>query len=93
MLTGVIENGDFSSGTTGWTVYNGVSTLSVSSGQLTIDRNGSTTATGQCVQVIDTVPGKGYAVTLDVVSHTICITYILQQRVRLQIMQFHITGS
>ena len=27
-------------------------------------------ATGQCVQVIDTVPGKGYAVTLDVVSHT-----------------------
>ena len=70
VLTGVIENGDFSSGTTGWTVYNGVSTLSVSSGQLTIDRNGSTTATGQCVQVIDTVPGKGYAVTLDVISHT-----------------------
>ena len=70
MLTGVIENGDFSSGTTGWTVYNGVSTLSVSSGQLTIDRNGSTDATGQCVQVIDTVPGKGYAVTLDVISHT-----------------------
>ena len=70
VLTGVIENGDFSNGTTGWTVYNGVSTLSVSSGQLTIDRNGSAEATGQCVQVIDTVPGKGYAVTLDVVSHT-----------------------
>lgn len=69
VLTGVIENGDFSNGTTGWTVTNGVSTLSVSSGQLTIDRNGAG-AKGQCVQVIDTVPGKGYAVTLDVVSHT-----------------------
>jgi len=62
-----VQNGTFDSDTSGW-VDSGTSILSVTSGQMTIDRNGEASPYIVCTQVLSCDIGKTYLVTLDLVD-------------------------
>jgi hypothetical protein len=63
----LVTNGDFSSGTTGWTLTGTSASQAVSSGQLTITRGSSATYS---TNTITTVVGKTYRITLDIIAFT-----------------------
>ena len=58
----LITNGDFSSGTSGWS-NDATPTFTVSGGVASVDRNGGS-ATGQCYQTITTEVGRTYTVSV-----------------------------
>ena len=65
-MDGLVENGTFDNGTTGWSAGNGA-TLSVSSGQLSIQSNGSQYGSN-AGQEITTIKGKTYKIYADCIS-------------------------
>ena len=62
----LVDNGDFSGGTTGWT-NNGTSILSVSNGVMTINRNSGGVA-NQCHQDLTTVNGNKYILSINQIA-------------------------
>ena len=62
----LVTNGDFSNGTNNWT-NNGISTLSVSNGVMTINRNTSSVS-NQCYQELTTVNGSQYIFSINQIA-------------------------
>ena len=63
---GLITNGDFSNGTTGWS-NDATEIFTVSGGVASVDRNGGS-AQGQCYQTITTEIGRTYTVSVNVTA-------------------------
>ena len=63
---GLITNGDFSNGTTGWS-NNATEILTVTGGVASVDRNGGSSS-GQCYQTITTEVGRTYTVGVQVTA-------------------------
>ena len=67
-LDNLVDNGDFSNGTTGWSVLYG--SISVSSGVLTLTEDGSDAVTARVYQSIPVQQGKTYVVKASVSNAT-----------------------
>ena len=65
----LVTNGDFSNGTTGWSAYNGNTSISVVSGALRVTIN-SGTATACTTDAITTVVGKMYEFSINMLGTT-----------------------
>jgi len=64
--TEIITNGDFSNGTTDWTIADsGEGSISASGGQLTLNNTTTANPPVACYQALDLVPGKYYTLASD----------------------------
>lgn len=64
----LVANGDFSSGTTGWTGTNSAIPLSVAGGMLVVTEDGSDAASARAFQIVTTVVGRIYRISVEVLA-------------------------
>jgi hypothetical protein len=86
----LVTNGDFSSGTTGWTVDSPV-TITVASGQATISRNSGTISQFPRQAII--TAGKWYRVTFTVIARSHNVQVYLQDTVGSSTFVVNTTGT